>query len=132
MDIIVTTPKSEIESSRKEGEQVQEDLDKGLNAFWFRTFKFRPNVNEGDKIYFVEDGSIKGYGVIFQIEQIIEPKMETKCDITERVWGKEGDFVVKYKDWHWLKMEVLFKGFQGFRYPDRLPELQTRLLEAAQ
>jgi len=128
MDILVTTPKSEIETSRLEGEQVKEDLDKGLNAYWFRTFKFRPKVEEGDKIFFTEAGLIKGYGIIFAIEEILEPEMETVCDTTNRVWGDVGDFVVKYKDWHWLKNPILFKGFQGIRYIDRLIKLKEKLI----
>ena len=127
MDILVTTPKLEIETSRKEGEEVQDDIDKGMNAYWFRTFRFRPKVEKGDKIYFVESGLIKGYGIIFDIEQILEPETETVCDTTDRVWGSEGDWVVKYNDWHWLKKPVPFKGFQGIRYLGRLPELKNKL-----
>jgi len=60
MDILVTTPKSEIDNSRKEGESVERD-----GGYWFRAFRFRPKVELGDKIFFVEDGQIKGYGIIF-------------------------------------------------------------------
>jgi len=51
LDILVTTPKSEIESSRKEGEAVQRD-----GGYWFRTFRFRPKVKPWDRIFFVENG----------------------------------------------------------------------------
>jgi len=49
MDIVVTTPKSEIGNSKKEGEVVEEE-----GGCWFRTFRFRPKVEPGDRIFFVE------------------------------------------------------------------------------
>lgn len=127
MDILVTTPKSEIESSKLEGEQIQEDLDKGLNAYWFRTFRFKPQVKDGDKIYFVENGLIKGYGVIFAVEEILEPEIQTVCDTTDRVWGSTGDYVVKYRDWNWIKTPIKFRGFQGIRYVCNNPQLKEML-----
>ena len=127
MDILVTTPKNEMANSALEGEQVRSDQSQGMDAYWFRVFHFRPKVEKGDKIYFTEDGLIKGYGIIFRIEQIAEPEMESKCDTTERVWGNVGDWMVSYKDWHWLKNPIRFKGFQGIRYMDRLLELKWDL-----
>ncbi len=61
MDILVTTPKSEIDNSKKEGEAVEKD-----GGYWFRTFRFRPKVVPGDKIFFVEGGLIKGVRYCFQ------------------------------------------------------------------
>lgn len=120
MDILVTTPKSEIDNSRREGEAVETE-----GGFWFRIFRFKPKVEPGDRIYFVEDGLIRGYGIIFNVYQ--SAGQET-CDFTGRVWGSEfGDWVVCYKDWHWLKDPVPFKGFQGIRYIDRLPEIKQKL-----
>ena len=117
MDILVTTPKSEIETSRKEGEIVEQE-----GGYWFRTFRFRPRVEIGDNIYFVEDGMIRGYGIIFEISQT----EEEECETTGRVW--KGDWVVKYNSWHWLNNPIQWKGFQGIRYVNRLPELE-RVLE---
>jgi len=116
MDILVTTPKSEIDTSRKEGEIVEAE-----GGYWFRTFKFRPKVKKGDKIYFVEAGLIKGYGIIFEVSQT---KGE-ECEVTGRTW--KGNWVVKYNNWHWLKYTIPFKGFQGIRYVDRLKELRSNL-----
>jgi hypothetical protein len=127
MDILVTTPKEEIDNAKKEGEEVQEDIDKGQNAFWFRVFHYRPKVEIGDKIYFVESSMITGYGVIFNIEQIFDPESQSVCDTTDRVWGKEGDWQVQYRDWHWLKEKVPHKGFQNIRYIAKNPELAAKL-----
>lgn len=119
MDIIVTTPKSEIETSKKEGEMVEQE-----GGYWFRTFRFKPKIEPGDKIFFVENGLIKGYGIIFEITQ---SEQGEQCEVTERTWGNEGDWVVKYKDWHWLENPVPMKGFQGIRYVDRIPEIKEKL-----
>jgi hypothetical protein len=116
MDILVTTPKSEIDTSRKEGESVERD-----GGYWFRTFRFRPKVVPGDKIFFVEDGQIRGYGIIFEVSPLSEA---AECDFTGRTWGDQGGYIVKYNDWHWLKTPVPWKGFQGLRYIDRLAELR--------
>jgi hypothetical protein len=121
MDILVTTPRSEIDNSRKEGEAVEKD-----GGYWFRTFRFRPKVDVGDGIFFVEDGLVKGYGVIFEVSRLSEA---AECDFTGRNWGNAGGFIVKYRDWRWLNKPVRFSGFQGIRYIDRLPELRDQLLE---
>ncbi len=120
MDILVTTPQSEIDTSRKEGEIVEQE-----GGYWFRTFRFKPKVEEGDKIFFVEAGLIKGYGIIFEVSQSEEGE---ECEVTGRTWGNSGDWIVKYNNWHWLKAPIPFKGFQGIRYIDRLPELEEKLI----
>jgi hypothetical protein len=112
MDIIVTTPKSEIETSKKEGEAAERDP----TMYWFRTFRFKPRVKPGDKIYFVESGQIKGYGIIFEVSKVADPKLDSACEVTDRVWGNPGDWMVKYRNWHWLEQPIPFKGFQGIRY----------------
>ena len=119
MDILVTTPKSEIDTSRREGEAVERD-----GGYWFRTFRFRPKLKTGDRIFFVEDGLIKGNGVIFEVSRLSEA---AECDFTGRQWGNQGGYTVKYKDWEWLKTPVPWKGFQGIRYIDRLPDLKEKL-----
>ena len=121
MDILITTPKTEIENARKEGKYVED------GGYWFRVFKFRPQVEERDKIFFVENGQITGYGIIFQIVQ----KDQEECEATRRIWGKEDEknWFVYYKNWHWLKNPIPFKGFQGIRYISRIPKLFKNLEE---
>jgi hypothetical protein len=120
LDILVTTPKSEIESSRKEGETVEKE-----GGYWFRTFRFQHKVESGDKIFFVEGGLIKGYGIIFGVSRLSEA---CECDFTGRQWGDQGGYIVKYRDWKWLKTPVPWKGFQGLCYIDRLPVLKEKQL----
>ena len=121
MDAIVTTPKSEIENARREGEEIGNDPHS--NAHWFRVFKFKPKVEPGDKLFFVESGEITGYGVVFAVDPV--DQFET-CDITDRMW--EGNWAIRYKDWHWLDPRPKMRGFQGLRYVERLPvELKEAL-----
>ncbi len=118
-DILVTTPKSEIASSRKEAADVEKH-----GGHYFRTFKRLPNVQPGDKIYFVEDGQIRGYGVVFEIKR--EPMV---CATTGRTWAGHH---VCYSKWVWLKEPVSYKGFQGHRYISRLPpDMQQQLHRVA-
>ena len=122
MDIIVTTPKSEIENARKEAEFIKKyKEDKG--AFRFRTFRFKPKVEVGDKIFFVNDGFIKGYLTIFDIDVGSE-----YCEVTDREWGDENSIVLKFKRWTPLKNPIPMKGFQGIRYLDRLPEIKEKIM----
>jgi hypothetical protein len=116
MDIIVTTPKKEIATSKKEGDYVKKH-----GGQWFRTFKYKPKVEAGDKIYFVEAGAIKGYGIVREVSSA----SATKCDVTGREW--KGKYIVKYDTWHWLKAPVEFKGFRGIRYIERIPWLKELL-----
>ena len=119
MDVLVTTPQSEIDTSRREGEIVEQE-----GGYWFRTFRFKPKVETGDKIFFVEAGLIKGYGIVFEVSQIGEGE---ESEVTGRKWGRSGGWVIKYNNWHWLKSPIPFKGFQGIRYIDRLPVLKEQL-----
>lgn len=112
MNILVTTPKSEMDNSRKEGEDIVD------GGYWFRTFKFRPKVEGDDRIYFVENGAITGYGTIFKVGRVGDRGF--MCDITGRTWGNTGDWVVCYDTWCWIKPQIKFKGFQGIRYVDKL------------
>ena len=118
-DIIVTTPKEEIITSREEGKSIEKS-----GGYWFRVFKYKINVSKGDKIYFVENGAINGYGTIFHISKLKKPML---CEITKRKWGNPGNTIVKYKNWQWLKKPVPFKGFQNIRYVDRINGLRELL-----
>jgi hypothetical protein len=119
MDIIVTTPKAESLVAKKEAAQVAADP----GAFWFRTLR-GPNVAVGDRVYYVDHGVIAGYGVIFDIEH------GAMWDDTHNIeWNGTH---LKQREWHQLVKRVGFRGFQGFRYIDRVAGLRGRLLAAEQ
>lgn len=117
MNILVTTPKSEIKNARKEAADVEEH-----GGHWFRTFKVLPKVGPGDLIYFVEDGAIRGYGVVFGIKG----DQTITCATTGRQWT--GHHVL-YRAWRWLQKPVPYKGFQGYRYINSLPETIRQQLD---
>ena len=82
-------------------------------------------VEVGDRIYFVEDGMIRGYGVVFSVAEL---RHGMECEVTGRIWGRSGDWVICYNDWRWLKTPVPMNGFQGIRYLPRLPEIAKEVL----
>lgn len=115
MDILVTTPKTAHELAAQEAEFVAKHPD----AYWFRTIKGKPNIRVGERVYYVDNGQITGYGVIFDIEH-----GEMECEATGKVY--EGTHL-KQRKWFPLKKPVPFSGFQGFRYIDKISGLRVKL-----
>jgi len=118
LDVIVTTPKNEHEVAREEAEAVKNDPE----AYWFRTLRGHPNVQVGDRVYYVDNGVITGYGVVFGITHGDEWD-----DSHERNWRGTN---LKQRVWVPLKVPVPYRGFQGFRYVDRIDGLRARLQAA--
>jgi len=120
MDILVTTPKSKHLLAEQEGKFVK----KNPNAFWFRTIRGKPKVQINDRVYYVDNGQITGYGIIFDIEI-----GELPCELTGKIYkGTQ----LKQRRWIPLKNPIFFKGFQGFRYVDRIEGLREKLLETSE
>lgn len=109
MDIIVTTPKKEINNAAKE---AKEALD-GKVTHYFRTFrKFPTKLNKGDKVFYIEDGYIRGYAVVDSIEN--QSPSDLVCLTTERKWI--GNRIhMRCDSWIWIE-PIKYKGFQGFKY----------------
>jgi hypothetical protein len=111
-DIIVTTPLSEMKNAAKEAAWALRN-EQG-NPRYFRRFPVTrvPKVEPGDKVFYVEDGYIRGFCTIIYIK-------ENKTEVTGLVIGKifqPGIFVVMdAKSWTWIK-PIPMKGFQGYRY----------------
>lgn len=116
LDIIVTTPKSKHKLAASEAKFVEEHPD----AYWFRTIRGTPKVQVGDRVYYVDNGYITGYGVVFEI---VEGYLE--CEATGKLYYGTH---LKQRKWIWLKRLIPQKGFQGFRYVDRIPGLREKLL----
>jgi hypothetical protein len=107
-DIIVTTPKSESENSAQEAHRCI----KNGGGFYFRRFNHMPkNLSVGSKIFYVEDGYIRGYGVV----SIISELNNFQCDVTGRKWKPGTYAVMPANSWKWIK-PIPQKGFQGYRY----------------
>jgi len=111
-NLLVTTPKSESENSAREAECCTK---KG-GGFYFRRFNKLPkNLSAGSKIFYVEDGYIRGYGVVSVITEIKDDHFQ--CDVTGKKWEPGTYAVIPADSWKWIK-PISHKGFQGYRYFD--------------
>ncbi len=111
-NIIVTTPKSEMENSRLEAEKCIENG----GGYYFRTIAKQPKDIEPFKsfIYYVEDGYVRGRAIIMGVTGGTED-----CSVTNREWGnnKSKNIWMQANTWEWIN-PIPMKGFQGWRYFD--------------
>jgi hypothetical protein len=111
-NIIVTTPKTEINNAAKEAEEC---INNG-GGYYFRTLSRMPKDIEPhkSKIYYVEDGYIRGCCTIFGVS-----KGDKQCEVTGKTWGNDNSIKVWMlaNTWQWIK-PIEMKGFQGWRYFD--------------
>lgn len=113
MDILVTTPKSEMANAAQEAADAI--LRRG--GEYFRRFPRGrvPDVKSGDRCYYVEDGFVRGYALItrgFLCDGMV-------CDATGRRWDEGFYIVMEAASWRWIR-PLPMRGFQGFRYASRL------------
>jgi hypothetical protein len=110
-NIVVTTPKSEIENSAKEAKKCIEDG----GGYYFRSLPTAPKGIEigSSRIYFVEDGFIRGFGIIIGVTD----QDSNVCDVTKREWKGRCFVWMPASSWKWIK-PLPCKGFQGWRYFD--------------
>ena len=108
-DLIVTTPKTQIKNAAAEARQC---IEQG-GGFYFRTFRIKPkDLRIGSKIFYVEDGFIRGYGVVSAVKE-----GEMTCSTTGINWGKGCHAIIPADSWTWIS-PIAMKGFQGWRYFD--------------
>ena len=107
-NIVVTTPKSEMQNSADEAKECI----KQHGGYYFRKLgKNRPvGIAGGSKIYYVEDGYVRGFGVI---ASVVEKSYE--CEYTNRSWGEGWYAIIPACTWKWIR-PIPMRGFQGFRY----------------
>ena len=104
---IVTTPKSEMANSAAEAAQCIKD---GGGYYFRRTIPFlRPVV--GERIYYVEDGYIRGFAIV---SNIVEGDSPFICHTTGRSWGRGRFAAMPSETWNWIK-PIPMRGFQGWR-----------------
>jgi len=110
MDIIVTTPKREMENAAREAE----DCKRAGGGEYFRQVPvtLAPEVLPGDRVYYVEDGYIRGFAVV---KRIYATASGEACDTTGRRWPPGVYVFMDAKTWKWIR-PIPMKGFQGFRY----------------
>lgn len=106
-DIIVTTPKNKMGLAAEEARQCIE----GGGGFYFRTFRNRPTrLQIGSRIFYVEDGFVRGFGVV---SEVFEGTMT--CGTSGEDWGEGYHAIMQADSWKWIK-PIPMKGFQGWRY----------------
>jgi hypothetical protein len=108
MDIIVTTPKTEIKNAVKEAEEAKA----GRVQYYFRRLaSFPKDLKVGDKVFYVEDNYITGCAVVSAITN----EAGEQCSTTKKNFTS-GVFVwMKCDSWQWIK-PIPMRGFQGYRY----------------
>lgn len=114
MDIIVTTPARESKSAKREAIVLNADPD----AYWFRRYRFRPRVEPGDRVYFVEGGEITGFSNVIGVEHTGEEGRT--CEVTGKVWP--GEFEVRFRGWTPARRRVRMRGFRNIRYVKNLSD----------
>ena len=86
------------------------------SGYYFRTFVKRPKeLRVGSRIFYVEDGFIRGFGTVGEIRD----SADMQCNTSGHDWGVWGDgrthAIMHADSWKWIK-PIPMKGFQGWRY----------------
>ena len=109
MDLIVTTPKPEAANSAREAANVIRDG--GGTYFRFLGQRLPSNFRSGvSRLYYVQDGFIRGFAVISSIDNA-----QYLCMTTNRQWPQGYYAVMDARTWTWIK-PIPMKGFQAWRY----------------
>ena len=113
MDIVVTVPKREITRVNRENVWAQEHTAKGQVIHQGWSMKRLPkSCFPDDRVYFIHDGVIVNYNVL------IGTDYDFHCEYSDRTWP--GPCLILYYPCVPLKNPVPMKGFQGFRYIERI------------
>ena len=109
-DIIVTTPKNQMANAAREAA----DCIAAGGGEYFRRFpwSYYPRIRPGERVYYVEDGYVRGYAVVSRV--LHSPTGQT-CDTTGRRWPAGFYVFMDAATWRWIR-PIPMHGFQGFRY----------------
>src|SRR5574342_1148795 len=116
MDIVVTTPKSEIENSAREASECLADG----GGYYCRkipaTLAGSREFDAGSKVFYAENGYVRGYGVVQHIW--------TGAYLRELANGdwRDGFYAaMPAESWTWIE-PIPMRGFQGYRrmFTDRV------------
>lgn len=117
MDIIVTTPVSQMASAAQEAKDC---IARGVGTYFRRLGYFRNgklcgfprHLNAGDRVWYTEAGFVRGYCLVRETRVVEE---QVVCQTTGRVY-EPGFYVwMSASSWVWVK-PVPYRGFQGWRY----------------
>ena len=114
-DLIVTTPKREMANAAAEAEWAKQQGG-GPSIHYFRRIPTVPrDAGPGSKVYYVENGYIRGYAVLLGIDD--GSGIGNTCEVTGRDWSGNWQLVMRADSWKWIK-PIPMRGFQGWRYFD--------------
>lgn len=111
MDIIVTTPKSQMRAAAREAA----DCLAAGGGEYFRRFPmtcYPVSSRPGDRVYYVEDGFVRGFAVLDR--RLLKSDL-VRCDTTGRDWAPGVYLFMRADSWRWV-CPIPMRGFQGFRY----------------
>jgi hypothetical protein len=111
-NILVTTPKTE---SKRAEQEAQNCLNNGGGEY-FRRFggrSFPKRLGIGDRIYYAQDGYIRGFALVSRFE-ISSGEI---CDTSGQQYGSGHYVFCDATTWRWVE-PARMKGFQGYRYTD--------------
>ncbi len=108
MDLMVTTPKKEMENAAKEAQDI---IAAGGGNYFRYLGRGRPNAEEGDRVFYSEGGFLTGFCIIKRFER----KYYQKCASTGRMWPNGWYVYMDALTWQWIE-PIPYKGFQGWRY----------------
>lgn len=108
MDIIVTTPDSQVEQARAEARHAQEH-----GGFYFHRFQRRPNVVYGERVFFIEAGYVRGFALAFWLQEHRKAPGYI-CEVSHIAHGPGFYILMAAESWKWIK-PLPMKGFSGSR-----------------
>lgn len=111
MNIIVTTPKSQMTAATQEAE----DAKRAGGGEYFRYFRRRwcgPVIKPGCRVYYVEDGYVRGFAVVTRVEDRTAP---VRCETTGKLWPPGKYVFMDATTWMWIR-PIPMRGFGGFKY----------------
>lgn len=106
-NIIVTTPSKYSRKARAEAEYAKVNP----GSFYFRSFRKLPTkLGEGTKVFYIEDGYIRGYAVVSEVKHVT-----LRCDVTNFQLPNSYQAIMPADTWKWIK-PIKRTGFRGWRY----------------
>lgn len=124
-DLIVTTPKRDIALAAREAAGI---IAAGGGSY-FRLLSRRVvkvNAGNGDRMFYVEDGFIRGFANIIKIRFSRDGRgvsgVGEVCSTTGVNWGIGTFAIMDAATWQWV-LPVPCRGFQGWRYFYRFAEM---------
>lgn len=118
VDAIVTTPKNRMAESAREAALAQrwKDLNPDGDYWYWRDYKFKPFVEPGDRVYYVEDGYVRGFCLVDHID---DHEYNADGQIVYRV-------LMDATSWKWIQ-PIPMIGFRGIRKMINQPHLMSEV-----